>query len=82
MDSIMDNVTNGKSKTKPIIDQLKSAKAILGLSDEEIAERANIHRHTVRKVLSGNPRVEFGSVLAIAGVLGVKVNGRFEEEAA
>lgn len=43
----------------------------LGLTAQQVAERADITRDTLRKIESGNPGVSFGNVAQVLRALGV-----------
>lgn len=44
---------------------------VLGLTAQQVAERADITRDTLRKIESGNPNVSFNSVAQVLRALGV-----------
>ncbi len=44
---------------------------VLGLTAQQVAERADITRDTLRKIESGNPGVTFSSVAQVLRALGV-----------
>ncbi len=44
---------------------------VLGLTAQQVAERADITRDTLRKIESGNPNVSFNSVAQVLRALGL-----------
>ena len=44
---------------------------VLGLTAQQVAERADITRDTLRKIESGNPTVSFNNVAQVLRALGV-----------
>ena len=44
---------------------------VLGLTAQQVAERADITRDTLRKIESGNPNVNFNSVAQVLRALGL-----------
>ncbi len=44
---------------------------VLGLTAQQVAERAEITRDTLRKIESGNPNVSFNNVAQVLRALGV-----------
>jgi transcriptional regulator with XRE-family HTH domain len=44
---------------------------VLGLTAQQVAERADITRDTLRKIESGNPNVNFSNVAQVLRALGV-----------
>lgn len=44
---------------------------VLGLTAQQVAERADITRSTLRKIESGNPNVNFNNVAQVLRALGV-----------
>lgn len=44
---------------------------VLGLTAQQVAERADITRDTLRKIESGNPNVSFNNVAQVLRALGV-----------
>ena len=44
---------------------------VLGLTAQQVAERAGITRDTLRKIESGNPNVSFNSVAQVLRALGL-----------
>ncbi|NLF05249.1 MAG: helix-turn-helix transcriptional regulator [Actinomycetales bacterium] len=52
-------------------EHLRGWRLILGLTAEQVADRAQIARGTLRKLESGHPTVGFDVVLRVARALGV-----------
>ena len=52
-------------------EHLRRWRMILGLTAQQVSERANISRVTPRKIESGDPGVGFGSVAQVLRALGV-----------
>lgn len=52
-------------------DHLRGWRMVLGLTAEQVSERAGISRDTLRKLETGNPTVGFDVVLRVARALGV-----------
>lgn len=50
---------------------LRGWRMVLGLTAQQVAERAGITRDTLRKVESGDPSVGFGNVAQVLRALGV-----------
>lgn len=50
---------------------MRQWRIMLGLSQELAAERADISVPTLRRIERGDPGAKLGSVLALAGVLGI-----------
>ncbi|MDP9630368.1 UNVERIFIED_ORG: transcriptional regulator with XRE-family HTH domain [Ensifer adhaerens] len=50
-------------------DLLKAARVLLGLKQDELAEQANIARHTLRRLEAGKENVTKNTVEAIVKVL-------------
>lgn len=58
-------------------DHLRQWRIMLGLSQELVAERANISLPTLRRIEHGDTGVRMGSFLAVTGVL--NLTGRLTE---
>ena len=56
---------------KEIGDHVAGWRKILGLTTQQVAERANVTRDTLRKLEHGDPTVGFHVVLKVARALGV-----------
>lgn len=52
-------------------EHVRGWRMILGLTAQQVAERADITRDTLRKIESGNPNVSFSSVAQVLRALGV-----------
>lgn len=52
-------------------EQLRRWRMVLGLTAQQVSERANISRVTLRKIESGDPGVSFGSVAQVLRALGL-----------
>ncbi|WP_029068587.1 helix-turn-helix domain-containing protein [Jonesia quinghaiensis] len=52
-------------------EHVRGWRMVLGLTAQQVAERAGITRDTLRKVESGDPRVGFGNVAQVLRALGV-----------
>lgn len=50
---------------------IKSARLERGISQQELAERVGISRHTVMAIEKADPKVAIGAVLEAAAILGV-----------
>jgi len=56
---------------RAIGEHLRGWRMVLGLTAEQVAERAGITRDTLRRLETGNPKVGFDVVLRVARALGV-----------
>lgn len=52
-------------------DHVRGWRMVLGLTAQQVAERAGITRDTLRKIESGNPSVSFSNVVQVLRALGV-----------
>ncbi|MBI9115615.1 helix-turn-helix domain-containing protein [Sanguibacter suaedae] len=52
-------------------EHVRGWRMVLGLTAQQVAERADITRDTLRKIESGNPRVSFSNVAQVLRALGV-----------
>lgn len=52
-------------------EHVRGWRMVLGLTAQQVAERANITRTTLRKIETGDPTVSFGSVAHVLRALGV-----------
>lgn len=52
-------------------EHVRGWRMVLGLTAQQVAERADISRDTLRKIESGSPTVSFGSVAQVLRALGV-----------
>lgn len=52
-------------------EHLRGWRMVLGLTAEQVSERAGITRDTLRRLETGNPKVGFDVVLRVARALGV-----------
>ena len=52
-------------------DHLRTFRKLQGLTAEQVAERANISRNSLRQIETGGTGVSFGNVLEVCRVLGV-----------
>ncbi|WP_312980065.1 helix-turn-helix domain-containing protein [Corynebacterium sp.] len=50
---------------------IRGWRMVLGLTAQQVAERAGITRDTLRKIETGNPSVSFASVTQVLRALGV-----------
>lgn len=60
-----------KRQTEQFGSHIRQWRMVLGLTAQQVAERADISRDTLRKVEQGDSSVSFSSVLQIARALGV-----------
>ncbi|MCH6196525.1 helix-turn-helix domain-containing protein [Corynebacterium mastitidis] len=51
-------------------EHVRGWRMVLGLTAQQVSERAGITRDTLRKIESGNPRVQFHSVAQVLRALG------------
>ncbi len=56
---------------RAIGEHLHGWRMVLGLTAEQVSERAGITRDTLRRIENGNPKVGFDAVLRVARALGV-----------
>ncbi|MEH0110514.1 helix-turn-helix transcriptional regulator [Tersicoccus sp. MR15.9] len=56
---------------KEIGDQVTTWRKLLGLTAEQVAERAGISRETLRRIEHGDPGVNFAAVLSVSRGLGL-----------
>ena len=49
---------------------MRGWRMVLGLTAQQVAERADITRDTLRRIESGDPRVGFGNVAQVLRALG------------
>lgn len=52
-------------------EHVRGWRMVLGLTAQQVAERADITRDTLRKIESGNPNVSFNNVAQVLRALGV-----------
>ncbi|WP_120002876.1 helix-turn-helix domain-containing protein [Nesterenkonia muleiensis] len=52
-------------------EHVRGWRMVLGLTAQQVAERADITRDTLRKIESGNPNVSFSNVVQVLRALGV-----------
>ena len=52
-------------------EHVRGWRMVLGLTAQQVAERAGITRDTLRKIESGNPSVSFSNVAQVLRALGV-----------
>lgn len=52
-------------------EHVRGWRMVLGLTAQQVAERADITRDTLRKIESGNPNVSFTNVAQVLRALGV-----------
>ncbi|GAB3287267.1 helix-turn-helix domain-containing protein [Kineosporia babensis] len=52
-------------------EHVRGWRMVLGLTAQQVAERADITRDTLRKIESGNPNVSFSNVAQVLRALGV-----------
>lgn len=52
-------------------EHVRGWRMVLGLTAQQVAERAGITRDTLRKIESGNPNVSFSNVAQVLRALGV-----------
>ena len=52
-------------------ERIRGWRMVLGLTAQQVAERADITRDTLRKIESGHPTVSFGNVAQVLRALGV-----------
>ena len=52
-------------------EHVRGWRMVLGLTAQQVAERASITRDTLRKIESGNPNVSFSNVAQVLRALGV-----------
>jgi transcriptional regulator with XRE-family HTH domain len=52
-------------------EHVRGWRMVLGLTAQQVAERAGITRDTLRKIESGNPTVSFSNVAQVLRALGV-----------
>ena len=52
-------------------EHVRGWRMVLGLTAQQVAERADITRDTLRRIESGNPNVSFNSVAQVFRALGV-----------
>lgn len=52
-------------------EQVRGWRMVLGLTAQQVSERAGITRDTLRKVESGDPGVGFGNVAQVLRALGI-----------
>lgn len=52
-------------------EHVRGWRMVLGLTAQQVAERADITRDTLRKIETGEPGVRFGSVMQVLRALGV-----------
>lgn len=52
-------------------EHVRGWRMVLGLTAQQVAERAGITRDTLRKIETGNPNVSFNSVSQVLRALGV-----------
>lgn len=52
-------------------EHVRGWRMVLGLTAQQVAERADITRDTLRKIEAGDPGVRFGSVMQVLRALGV-----------
>ncbi|GAA1484748.1 MULTISPECIES: helix-turn-helix domain-containing protein [Brachybacterium] len=52
-------------------EHVRGWRMVLGLTAQQVAERASITRTTLRKIETGDPTVSFGSVAQVLRALGV-----------
>ncbi|KQQ03546.1 MULTISPECIES: helix-turn-helix domain-containing protein [unclassified Rathayibacter] len=60
-----------RRSARDIGDDFAGWRRILGLTAEQVADRADITRDTLRKLEHGDPTVSFSAVLRVARALGV-----------
>ncbi|SPT52848.1 transcriptional regulator, y4mF family [Actinomyces bovis] len=51
-------------------EHVRGWRMVLGLTAQQVAERADITRDTLRKIETGDPGVRFGSVMQVLRALG------------
>lgn len=61
------------NKPKPL-NPLKSRKAELGYTDQQIADMSGLSRPTVLQVMDLNPKVRLASMMSVLHVLGLGMN--------
>nr|WP_314889958.1 helix-turn-helix domain-containing protein [Actinomyces oris] len=52
-------------------EHVRGWRMVLGLTAQQVSERAGITRDTLRKIESGNPNVSFNSVTQVLRALGI-----------
>lgn len=52
-------------------EHVRGWRMVLGLTAQQVSERAGITRDTLRKIESGNPNVSFSSVTQVLRALGI-----------
>jgi transcriptional regulator with XRE-family HTH domain len=62
-----------KAKTTAFGGRLRELREAAGLSQQELADKAGMHRQGVHKLEAGEREPAWGSVLALAKALGVSV---------
>lgn len=65
----------------PLGTTIKSKRSELGLSQEELADRAGLHRTYISDVERGTRNVSLGSIEKLAAALGLSVSRLFEQAA-
>ncbi len=58
-------------QVKDLGEHVRGWRMVLGLTAQQVSERAGITRDTLRKIESGNPNVSFNSVAQVLRALGI-----------
>lgn len=58
-------------RLKELGEHVRGWRMVLGLTAQQVAERADITRDTLRKIETGNPTVGFNSVAQVLRALGI-----------